>query len=60
MASSGDLYKSFHNILNPVVIYIGKIGLEYVHSSEKYQICVRLKKPHDELINSWEQADMFG
>ena len=35
MASSGDFYRSFNNILNSTVIYIGKIGLEYVDSSDK-------------------------
>ena len=28
MASSGEFYRTFHNILNPTVINIGKIGLE--------------------------------
>ena len=43
MASSGDFYMSFHNILNPnviyiyiyIYIYIGRIDLEYVDSSDK-------------------------
>ena len=35
MASSRDFYRSFHNILNPTVTYIGRVGLEYVGSSDK-------------------------
>ena len=35
MTSSGDFYSSFHNILNPTVTVLGKIGLEYVDSSGK-------------------------
>ena len=35
MASSGELYSSFHNICNPIVTVLGKIDLEYVDSSGK-------------------------
>ena len=44
MTSSGDFYSSFHNVLNPTVTVLGKIGLEYVDSSGKLSVLCWVKK----------------
>ena len=44
MTSSGHFYSSFHNILNPTVTVLGKIGLEYVDSSGKLSVLCWVQK----------------
>ena len=40
MTSSGDFFiaELFHNVLNPTVTVLGKIGLEYVDNSGKLSV----------------------